>query len=155
MHRPVSRSAHGAVAAALTVVLAGVLGLVAAGDASALAAKSVSATIAFSGTGTAMKATTTVRFTSTYTGTYNVKYDIYRSTSSNRTNPVKVNATTVFTRTLATTRGRAYAYGPNSTRCPAGTARYYYWVQGSVTDTTGGTVTVSSAVVAAKGCTSL
>ncbi len=143
------------VAAALAVVLAGVLGLVAVGNASAVAAKSVSAAISFSGSGTSMKVTTTVKFTSTYTGTYNVKYDVYRSTSSTRTNPIKVSTTTVFTKTLATTKGKAYAYGPNSTRCPAGSTKYYYWVQGSVTDTAGGTVTVKSAAVAAKGCSSL
>ena len=143
------------VAAALAVVLAGVLGLVAVGNASAVAAKSVSAAISFSGSGTSMKVTTTVKFTSTYAGAYNVRYDILRSTSSAKSSPVKVNTSTVFTKTFATAKGKAYAYGPNSSKCAGGTTTYYYWVQGTVTDTTGGTVAVVSPTVAAKGCTSL
>lgn len=141
--------------AALLAVTAVTAALTLAGNAAATTATGASATIVFSGTGTSMKAATTVRFTSTYTGSYNVKYDIYRSTSATRSSPVKVNTSTVFTRTFATTKGKAYAYGPNSSKCAAGTTTYYYWVQGSVTDTTGGTAVVVSPTVAAKGCTSL
>jgi hypothetical protein len=141
--------------AVLAALVAGSLGLVLVGSAEATTATSASATLAFSGSGSTMKVVTSVKFTSTYAGTYNVRYDIYRSTSSKKTSPVKVNLSTVFTKTLATVKGRAYTYGPNTSNCPAGTTTYYYWVQGSVTDTTAGTVAVSSKVVAAKGCTSL
>lgn len=140
-------------AAALGGVVAASLGLLLAGSAGGTTATSASATLAFSGTGSSMKAVTSVKFTSTYTGSYNVRYDIYRSTSSTKSSPVKVNTSTVFTKTLATSKGKAYTYGPNTSNCPAGTTTYYYWVQGAVTDTTGGTIAVSSKVVAAKGCT--
>jgi plastocyanin len=141
--------------AAAAIAAAGSLGLVLATGAEATTATAASATIAFSGTGTSMKVATSVKFTSTYTGSYNVRYDIFRSTSSAKTSPVKVNTSTVFTKTLATTKGKAYVYGPNSSKCAAGTTLYYYWVQGSVSDTTAGTVLVTSPVVSAKGCTSL
>ena len=141
--------------ALVAVLAAGSLGLALAGSAEATTATAASATIAFSGTGTSMKVATSVKFTATYTGTYNVRYDIFRSTSSSKASPVKVNTSTVFTKTLATTKGKAYVYGPNSSKCVAGTTTYYYWVQGSVTDTTAGTVAVTSPVVSAKGCTSL
>jgi len=141
-----------AVAAAL---VAASLALALGGSAQAATATSASATLAFSGSGSTMKVVTSVKFTSTYTGSYNVRYDIMRSTSSAKTSPVKVNTTTVFTKTLATSKGKAYTYGPNTSNCPGGTTTYYYWVQGTVSDTTAGTVAVSSKVVAAKGCTSL
>jgi hypothetical protein len=96
-----------------------------------------------------------VKFTSTYVGTYNVKYDVYRSTSSTKASPVKVSTKTVFTKTLSTSKGTTYTYGPNSTNCAAGATTYYYWIQGTVTDTTGGTASFVSAVAAAKACTSL
>jgi hypothetical protein len=102
-----------------------------------------------------MKVATSVKFTSTYAGSYNVKYDVYRSTSSTKSSPVKVNTTTVFTKTLSTTKGTTYTYGPNTSNCAAGSTTYYYWVQGTVTDTTGGTAAVASPVVSAKACTSL
>jgi hypothetical protein len=141
--------------AAAALASAVMLLVVGASPAVATTATSASATLAFSGSGSTMKVVTSVKFTSTYAGSYNVKYDIYRSTSSTKTSPVKVNVSTVFTKTLATVKGKAYTYGPNTSNCPAGTTTYYYWVQGSVTDTTAGTVTVSSKVVAAKGCASL
>lgn len=136
-------------------VLAVLLVVVGASPALASKASSVSSTIAFSGSGTTMKAVTTVKFTSTYAGSYNVKYDVYRSTSSTRTSPVKVNTKTVFTKTLTTKKGTAYTYGPNSSNCAAGTTTYYYWIQGTVTDTSAATVSFMSAVVAAKACTAL
>lgn len=141
--------------AAVAALVAASLGLVLASSAEATTATSASATLAFSGSGSSMKVVTSVKFTSTYAGTYNVRYDVMRSTSSSKTSPVKVNTTTVFTKTLATSKGKAYTYGPNTSNCPAGTTTYYYWVQGTVSDTTAGTVAVSSKVVAAKGCSSL
>ncbi|MGE0818889.1 MAG: hypothetical protein AB7O74_09485 [Candidatus Nanopelagicales bacterium] len=139
----------------LTGLLAASLGVFAGGPAQASTATAASATIAFSGSGSSMKVATSVKFTSTYAGSYNVRYDIFRSTSSTKSSPTKVNTVTVFTKTLATAKGKSYTYGPNTLRCPAGTTTYYYWVQGSVTDTTGGTLMVTSKVVSAKGCTSL
>lgn len=141
-----------AAAGAATALLLLVVG---ASPALAATATSVAGTLSFSGTGTSMKAVTSVKFTSTYAGSYNVKYDVYRSTSSSRTSPVKVSTKTVFTKTLTTTKGTTYTYGPNSTNCAAGTTTYYYWIQGTVTDTTGGTASFTSSVVSAKACTSL
>lgn len=137
--------------AALTVAL----GLGFAVPAQAVTASSPSGSISFTGSGTTMKVVTSVTFTSTYVGTYNVKYDVYRSTSSTRTAPVKISTKTVFTKTIAALKGTTYAYGPNSTNCAAGTTNYFYWIQGTVTDTTGGTASFVSAVASAKGCTSL
>jgi len=141
---------------AVTGSVAAVL-LVVVGASPALAAKatSVSSTLSFSGSGTTLKAVTSVRFTSTYTGAYNVKYDVYRSTSSTKSSPVKVNTKSVFTKTLTTKKGTAYTYGPNTSNCAAGTTTYYYWIQGTVTDTSAGTVSFTSPVVAAKACTAL
>lgn len=141
-----------AAAGAATALLLLVIG---ASPALAATATSVSGAISFSGSGTTMKAVTSVKFTSTYSGSYNVKYDVYRSTSSTKTSPVKVNTKTVFTKTLTTTKGTIYTYGPNSTNCAAGTTTYYYWIQGTVTDTTGGTASFTSGVASAKACTSL
>jgi hypothetical protein len=141
-----------AAAGAATALLLLVVG---ASPALAATATSVSGSISFSGTGTSMKAVTSVKFTSTYAGSYNVKYDVFRSTSSSRTSPVKVSTKTVFTKTLTTVKGKVYTYGPNSTNCAAGTTTYYYWIQGTVTDTTGGTASFTSGVVTAKACTSL
>ena len=137
--------------AALTLAL----GLGLAVPAQAATATSTSGSISFTGSGTTMKVVTGVKFTSTYVGSYNVKYDVFRSTSSTRTSPVKVSTKTVFTKTLSTTKGTSYTYGPNSTNCAAGTTTYYYWIQGTVTDTTGGTASFVSGVASAKGCTSL
>jgi hypothetical protein len=142
------RASAGAMTALLLVV--GV-----ASPALAAAASGASASISFTGSGTTLKVVTSVKFTSTYAGSYNVKYDIFRSTTSTRSSPVKVNTKSVFTKTLSTTKGTAYTYGPNTTNCAAGTTTYYYWIQGTVTDTTGGTVAVTSSVVSAKACTSL
>lgn len=143
----IARSGLLATAVSFALVLA------AATPALATTATSAAATLAFSGSGSTMKLVSSVRFTSTYTGSYNVRYDIYRSTSSTKSSPVKVNTATVFTKTIATTKGKSYVYGPNTSKCAAGTTTYYYWVQGTVSDTTGGTVTVTSKVVAGKGCT--
>jgi hypothetical protein len=142
------RASAGAVTALLLVV--GVTS-----PALAATASGASASIGFTGSGTTLKVVTSLKFTSTYAGSYNVKYDIFRSTTSTRSSPVKVNTKSVFTKTLSTTKGTAYTYGPNTTNCAAGTTTYYYWIQGTVTDTTGGTVAVTSAVVSAKACTSL
>jgi len=142
------QAAAGAASALLLLV-------VGASPALAATATSVSGSMSFSGSGTTMKAVTSVKFTSTYAGSYNVKYDVYRSTSSTKTSPTKVNTKTVFTKTLTTSKGSTYTYGPNSSNCAAGTTTYYYWIQGTVTDTTGGTASFTSAVVSAKGCTAL
>jgi hypothetical protein len=142
------QAAAGAASALLLLV-------VGASPALAATATSVTGSLSFSGSGTTMKAVTSVKFTSTYAGSYNVKYDVYRSTSSSKTSPVKVNTKTVFTKTLTTTKGTTYTYGPNSSNCAAGTTTYYYWIQGTVTDTTGGTASFTSAVASAKGCTAL
>ncbi len=138
-------------AAALSLAL----GMASALPAQAVTASSTSGSISFTGSGTSMKVVTSVKFTSTYAGSYNVKYDIYRSLSSSRSSAVKVNTKTVFTKTLSTSKGSSYTYGPNSTNCAAGTTTYYYWIQGTVTDTTGGTASFVSAVASAKACTSL
>ncbi|MGE0818888.1 MAG: hypothetical protein AB7O74_09480 [Candidatus Nanopelagicales bacterium] len=148
---PASRIIRAAAGAASTLLLL----VVVASPALASTATSVSGSISFSGSGSTMKAVTSVKFTSTYAGSYNVKYDVYRSTSSSRTSPTKVNTKTVFTKTLTTAKGKAYTYGPNSSNCAAGTTTYYYWIQGTVADTTGGTATFTSGVVSAKGCTAL
>jgi hypothetical protein len=140
------------VAGALGAVLIGAL---AAAPAHASTAKDVSASLSFSGSGSSMRMVTSLKFTATYTGTYNVKYDVFRSLSSSRTNPVKVNTSTVFTKTFAAVSGTTYVYRPYSSPCPAGTTTYYYWVRASVTDTSSGTVVVRSPNVAAAACTSL
>lgn len=145
----VLRAAAAAAGAALLATVAAVP------PAQAATATSVSGSMSFSGSGSTMKAVTSVKFTSTYSGSYNVKYDVYRSTSSSRANPVKVSTKTVFTKTLTTAKGTTYTYGPNSSNCAAGSTLYYYWIQGTVTDTAGGTTSVLSTVVSAKACTSL
>jgi hypothetical protein len=131
------------------------LSLAFAVPAQAATASSTSGSISFTGSGSTMKVVTSVKFTSTYAGSYNVKYDVYRSTSSAKSSPTKVNTKTVFTKTLSTSKGTSYTYGPNSTNCSAGTTTYYYWIQGTVTDTTGGTASFVSAVASAKACTAL
>jgi hypothetical protein len=142
---------RGAVAAALALTLVGLP----AGTAGASTAAAASASVSFSGTGSTMRLLTSVKFTATYTGTYNVKYDVFRSLSSSRAHPVKVNTRTAFTRTFAATSGTTYIYRPYSSLCPAGSTTYYYWVRASVTDTSSGTLVVRSPVVAAAACTSI
>jgi hypothetical protein len=137
--------------AALSLALA----LAFAVPAQAATASSTSGSISFTGSGSTLKVVTSVKFTSTYAGSYNVKYDVYRSTSSAKISPTKVNTKTVFTKTLSTSKGTSYTYGPNSTNCAAGTTTYYYWIQGTVTDTTGGTTSFVSALASAKACTAL
>lgn len=122
--------------------------------AGASTATAVSAGLSFSGSGSSLRMTTSVKFTATYTGTYNVKYDVFRSTSPSRMNPVKVNTRTVFTRTFAATSGSTYIYRPYSSSCPAGPTTYYYWVRASVSDVSSGTVVVRSPVVPSAACTS-
>ena len=100
--------------AVLAAALAAVVGLLLAVPASATAATSVAGSLSFSGSGTSMKMVTSVKFTSTYAGSYVVKYDIYRSTSSSKSSPVKVNTSTVFTKSFSTTKGTTSTYGPNT-----------------------------------------
>lgn len=140
---------------ALLVVLGAVLVAANASPAHASTASATSASLSFSGSGSTMRLVTSVKFTATYTGTYNVKYDVFRSLSSTRTSPMKVNTSTVFTKTFAATSGTTYIYRPYSSLCPAGTTTYYYWVRASVTDTSSGTVVVRSPNVAAAACTSI
>lgn len=118
-------------------------------------ATSASASLSFSGSAASLRLVTSVKFTASYTGTYNVKYDVFRSRSATRSNPIRVSTRTAFTRTYATTSGVTYVYRPYSTPCPGGTTTYYYWVRASVTDTASGTVVVRSPVVAAAACTSV
>jgi len=148
----VTATARRILAGALGALL---LGTVAAAPAHATTAKDASASLSFSGTGSTMRMVTSVKFTATYTGTYNVKYDVFRSLTATRTSPVKVNTKTVFTKTFAATSGTTYVYRPYSSLCPAGTTTYYYWVRASVTDTSAGTVVVRSPVVSAAACTSI
>jgi hypothetical protein len=138
----------------LLVALGSLLVGATAAPAQATTATGASASLAFSGSGSTMRIVTSVRFTATYTGTYNVKYDVFRSLSPTRTSPVKVNTSTAFTKTFAATSGTTYVYRPYSSRCAAGTTTYYYWVRASVTDTSAGTVVVRSPNVAAAACTS-
>jgi phosphate-selective porin len=136
-------------------VAALLLGAVVASPAHASAATSAGASLSFSGSGSTMRMVTSVKFTATYTGIYNVKYDVFRSLSSSKSNPVKVNSKTVFTRTYSATAGTTYVYRPTSSLCAAGSTTYYYWVRASVTDTATGTVVVRSPVVAAAACTDI
>lgn len=138
----------------LLVALGSLLVGATAAPAHATTATGASASLAFSGSGSTMRIVTSVRFTATYTGTYNVKYDVFRSLSPTRTNPVKVNTSTAFTKTFAATAGTTYTYRPYSSLCPAGQTTYYYWVRASVSDTSTGTVVVRSPNVAADACTS-
>ena len=143
-------------AARIAAVALGLVTIAATGvPAHASPAKAASASLSFTGSGSTMRLVTSVKFTATYTGTYNVKYDVFRSLSSNRSNPVKVNTKTVFTKTFAATSGTTYVYRPYSSLCPAGTTTYYYWVRASVTDTSAGTVVVRSPLVSAAACTSI
>jgi hypothetical protein len=144
-HRPL---AIGAGAVAWLAV-----GVLAASPACASAATGASATIAFSGSGTAMTVSTTVKYTASYTGIYTVSYNIYRSTSSARTSPVKVTANSLV-RSISSTKAKAFAFGPNVQKCAAGTTTYYYWVQATISDgTVAGLVNVTSPVTAGvKGC---
>lgn len=145
------RTLHRIGAAALGLVLVAAAGT----PAQASPARAASASLSFSGSGASMRMITSVKFTATYTGAYNVKYDVFRSLTSARTNPVKVNTRTVFTRTFAALSGTTYVYRPYSTPCPAGSTTYYYWVRASITDTSSGTVVVRSPSVAAAACTSV
>jgi len=134
------------------------VGLMIAPAASAAAAKTVTAIAGFANAGSTTKQqfSGTVKFTSTYTGSYTVKYDVFRSTSSTKTSPVKVNTKTVFTKSLSTKSATAYTYGPNVSTCLPGTTAYYYWIQGTVSDTGTGIVSFSSPVTAlTKACTAL
>jgi len=142
-----------AAAAFSALVVAGVLG---ASPALASAATSVSSSASFVNLGTTkQQIVTSVKFTSTYSGSYTVKYDIYRSTSSTKSSPVKVNTSTVFTKSLSTTKGTSYTYGPNNSNCLVGTTAYYYWIQGTVTDGTNAVAFSSSVTAATKACSSL
>jgi hypothetical protein len=131
-------------------------GVLAASPAFASAATSASASIAFSGTGTSMTVSTSVKYTSSYTGIYTVSYNIYRSTSSSKTNAAKVTANSLV-KSISSSKGTAYTFGPNVQKCPAGTTVYYYWVQGTISDgTVAGLVNVTSSVSAGiKGCASI
>ena len=138
--------------------LAGFLavGALAATPAFATAATKVTAALSFSGSGTSLTVSTNVSFASGYAGNYQVVYNIYRSTSSAKTSPVKVTVTAL-SKSFTTTKGTAYTYGPNVQKCAAGTVAYYYWVSATVSDgSAAGTTTVLSTVSAAtKACASI
>jgi hypothetical protein len=131
-------------------------GVLAASPAFASAATSASASIAFAGSGTSMTVSTTVKYTASYAGIYTVSYNIYRSTSSSKTSPVKVTGASLI-KSISSTKGTTYTFGANVQKCAAGTTAYYYWVQGTVSDgTVAGLVNVTSSVSAAvKGCASI
>jgi hypothetical protein len=140
---------------ATSIVAALVLGAIVSAPAHASAATNAGASLSFSGSGSSMRIVTSVKFTAAYTGIYNVKYDVFRSLSASRTNPVKVSTKTVFSRTYSATSGTTYIFRPTSSLCAAGSTTYYYWVRASVTDTATGTVVVRSPVVAAAACTEI
>jgi hypothetical protein len=143
-----------AVGAAIAAWLAA--GVLVASPAFASAATSASASIAFSGSGSSMTVSTSVKYTASYSGIYSVSYNIYRSTSSAKTSPVKVTAASLI-KSISSTKGTTYTFGANVQKCAAGTTAYYYWVQGTVGEgTVAGLVNVSSSVSAAvKGCASI
>lgn len=124
--------------------------------AEALAATKVTPGLAFSGTGTAQSIVTKVSFTSTYTGAYYVRYDIYRSASKSKTSPVRMTTTTI-SQTFSTAKGKIYTTAVTSKSCAPTSTRttYYYWLQGSVSDGGSGVVTINSAAVAKVACTSV
>ncbi len=140
---------------ATAVVSALLVGATVVAPAHASAATNAGASLSFSGSGSTMRIVTSVKFTATYTGMYNVKYDVFRSLSASKTNPVKVSTKTVFSRTYSAMSGTTYVFRPTSSLCAAGGTTYYYWVRASVSDTATGTVVVRSPVVAAAGCTEI
>lgn len=133
-----------------------VAGVALASQAQSIAATKVTPSLTFAGTGTAQTITTKVTFTSGYTGAYYVKYDIYRSTSSKKTSPVRMTTTTL-SQTFTTTKGLSYSTATTSKSCAPNSTKttYYYWLQGSVSDGGSGVVTINSSAVAKVACTSV
>jgi hypothetical protein len=142
--------------AALAVAAALLIPVAAAPGASAVAASSVKPVLSFSGTGAAQSLVTQVSFKSGYKGAYYVRYDVYRSTSSKRTAPVKVTLTTISQVFPTTAKGATYTTTKASKSCPAASrTTYYYWVQGTVSDGGTGVVSFSGAAVAKAACLSV
>ena len=125
--------------------------------AQAATAKSVTPSLSFSGTGTSQTIVTKVTFTSTYSGAYYVKYDIYRGTSSAKANAVKMTTTTISQTFSTTTSGKAYTTTVTSKSCAPNSTKttYYYWLVGSVSDGGTGVVSINSTPVGKVACTSV
>lgn len=134
----------------------GALVLVNPAVAHAVAATKVTPSLTFSGTGTTQSIVTKVTFTSGYTGAYYVKYDIYRSTSSKKTSPVKMTTTTI-SQTFSTTKGLTYSTATTTKTCAPNATKttYYYWLVGNVSDGSTGIVSINSAAVAKVACTAV
>ena len=141
------------------VAAAGVLvaGIAFAAQAQSLAATKVTPSLVFSGSGTSQAVVTRVTFTSTYTGAYYVKYDLFRSTSKTKTSPVRMTTTTISQTFSTTTKGLTYSTATTSKSCPPNSAKttFYYWLVGSVSDGGSGVVTINSTPVAKIACTSV
>ncbi|MCA0328871.1 MAG: hypothetical protein LCI03_03090 [Actinobacteria bacterium] len=125
--------------------------------AQAAAATSVTPSLAFSGSGTTLSVVTKVSFKSGYAGAYYVKYDIYRSTSSKKTSPIRVTLTSVSQTYATTVKGSTYTTTTTTKSCPAGTNKttYYYWIQGTVSDGGTGVVSFNGTPVAKVACLSV
>lgn len=125
--------------------------------AQAATAKSVTPSLSFSGTGTSQTIVTKVTFTSTYSGAYYVKYDIYRGTSSAKANAVKMTTTTISQTFSTTTSGKAYTTTVTSKSCAPNSTKttYYYWLVGSVSDGGTGVVSINSTPVGKVACISV
>jgi hypothetical protein len=145
------------VAWAAAAVAATALAVASAPGAQAVAASGVKPVLSFSGTGTAQSIVTQVSFKSGYGGAYYVRYDVYRSSSSKKTSPVKVTVTTISQVFPSTVRGLTYATTKTSKSCPATSARttYYYWLQGTVSDGGTGVVSFNGTAVAKAACLSI
>jgi hypothetical protein len=132
-------------------------GVVFAAQVQSLAATKVAPSLAFSGTGTSQSIVTKVSFTSGYAGAYYVKYDIYRSTSSKKTSPVRMTTTTISQTFSTTVKGSTYTTATTTKTCAPNSTKttYYYWLQGSVSDGGSGVVTINSTAVSKVACTSV
>lgn len=152
MPRPVRALASFLAAACLLVT-----GVVLAAQAHALAATKVTPSLVFGGSGSSQTVVTKVTFTSTYTGAYYVKYDLFRSTSKTKTSPVRMTTTTISQTFSTTTKGLTYSTATTSKSCPPNSAKttFYYWLVGSVSDGGSGVVTINSTPVAKIACTSV
>lgn len=131
-------------------------GVALASEAQSIAATKVTPSLTFAGTGTSQTITTKVAFTSGYTGAYYVQYDIWRSTSSKKTSPVRMTTTTL-SQAFTTTKALSYTTATTTKSCPPNATRttYYYWLQGSVSDGGSGIVAINSPVVTKVACTSV
>ncbi len=147
-----ARAARIAAALGLSAVV-----LASATSAGAVSAASVTPSLSFSGSGTSQTVVTQVSFKSGYSGAYYVKYDIYRSSSSSKSSPVKVTMTTLSQTFASTSKGSTYTTTKTSKTCAAGTNKttYYYWLQGTVSDGGTGVVSFSGSTVAKTACLSV